>query len=451
MAHLELVGNTYTVSSINTQEIQAQITVNGRAPITTNIFPDSGASICLAGTSHLNILGLKDTDLSPCHKRVMAVGGSILTCKGQVEAIFKIGNQSTCQTLYICDNIDRIYFSKEGCIAVRILHPSFPHPMPTEGMAEVKDHIPSSRSRSLPFPATEANREKLKQQLIKQFPSVFNRSTPFRQMSCEPAHIHLKEDAVPHAIHTPIPIPVHWKEQAKADIERDIADGIIEPVPVGDPTIWCSPMIIVEKSEGRLRRTVDYQRLNSQCLRETHHVESPFRLASQIPANKKKTVLDATDGYHAIPLDDKSKPLTTFITEWGRFRYRRLPQGFMASGDAYTRRYDDIIKNVPDKIKCVDDVLLWDDDIKSAYFHSYDYLLLCEKNGITINKEKFQFAEDTATFAGLKVTEDGIKPSDRLLKAIRDFPTPTNITGARSWFGIVNQIAWAYSDEATIG
>ena len=28
---------------------------------------------------------------------------------------------------------------------------------------------------------------------------------------------------------------------------------------------------------------------------------------------------------------------------------------------------------------------------------------------------------------------------------MNDFPTPTNITGTRSWFGLVNQLAWAYS------
>ena len=457
ISHIELIGDTFTVSSITIQEIPAQLAINGGEPVKVSIFPDSGASICLASTSHLVNLGLKETDLSPCHKKVMAVGGSILTCKGRIEVDFRIGDRSTHQTLYICDLVDRIYFSREGCIDVGILHPSFPYPMdhkhhPTEEIAGLNDDVasnsPKMRSRTLPCPATESNADKLKQHLINEFSSVFTRSTPFRQMNCKPAHIHLKEDAVPYAIHTPIPVPLHWKEQAKADLDRDVTNGIIEPVPVGDPAIWCSPMIIVEKSEGRLRRTIDFQRLNSQCIRETHHVESPFKLASQIPAKKKKTVLDATDGYHAIPLDNESKPLTTFITEWGRYRYRRLPQGFLASGDAYTRRYDDLIKDIPNKIKCVDDVLMWDDDIQSAYFHTFDYLLLCEKNGITINKDKFQFAQDVADFAGLKITSDGIRPSDKLLKAIRDFPTPTDITGARSWFGIVNQIAWAYSNAS---
>ena len=167
-----------------------------------------------------------------------------------------------------------------------------------------------------------------------------------------------------------------------------------------------------------------------------------------MPPSTKKTVLDATDGYHAIPLDDESKPLATFITEWGRYRYRRLPQGYLAAGDAYTRRYDE--KNVKDKVKCIDDALLYDHDVESAFFHTWDYLTLCAENGITINLPKFQFCQDEVIFAGLKITRDGIRPSDSIISAIRDFPTPKDITGARSWFGLINQIAWAYSTTATM-
>ena len=65
-------------------------------------------------------------------------------------------------------------------------------------------------------------------------------------------------------------------------------------------------------------------------------------MVAQIPADKVKTVLDAWNGYHSLMLDPESKDLTTFITEWGRYRYCRGPQGFHGTGDAYTRRFDDI-------------------------------------------------------------------------------------------------------------
>lgn len=443
----------FTSASADNNDIQyipAEMTpyVNSQAlpTRTIQIFPDSGAGICLGGTRHLAELGIDAGQLIPCRKQVTAVGGSTLTCRGWLPVNFKIGGSTTRQPLYICDRIDRIYFGRKGCSEVNILPETFPFPMEPTPVCSASESTVPPRPDRLPFPASEENIPKLKQFLIAKFEeSVFNRGSPFRSMKCPPAHIHLKEDAKPHAIHTPFNIPIHWRDEVKRQLDRDVEDGIIEPVPIGDPVVWCSPMVVIAKSDGSPRRTVDLQKLNQQCRRETHHCASPFQLASQIPHHTKKTVLDATDGYHAIELDEESKAATTFINIWGRWRYLRLPQGYSAAQDAYTRRYDEIIKDVPRKVKCIDDTLLHDSDIEGSFFSTFDYLTLCAENGITINRSKFQFCQDTVMFAGLKITPEGICPSDKVIAAIQNFPTPKDITGARSWFGLVNQIAWAYS------
>lgn len=137
------------------------------------------------------------------------------------------------------------------------------------------------------------------------------------------------------------------------------------------------------------------QHLNAQCLRETHHCQSPFQLVSQIPSATKKTVIDAEDGYHAVKVDEASQPLTTFITEWERYMYLRTPQGYLASGDAYTRRYDDIINHIKRKVKCVDDTLLYDKTTKQYFYHTWDYLTILANNGIVANASKFQFCKET--------------------------------------------------------
>ena len=96
--------------------------------------------------------------------------------------------------------------------------------------------------------------------------TVFNQGPPFPEMKTPPAHIHLKLDATPYACHTPIPIPHHWKEQAKASLDADIEKDIITKVPSGTPRTWCSQMIIVPKKDGTPCCTVDIQCLNPQCL-----------------------------------------------------------------------------------------------------------------------------------------------------------------------------------------
>ena len=151
------------------------------------------------------------------------------------------------------------------------------------------------------------------------------------------------------------------------------------------------------------------------------------------------------DGYHATELDTESQPLATFITEWGHYIYLRLPQRYLAAGDTYTRCYDEVSKDIPRKVKIVDDTLLYDYSIEDAFFHTWDYLTTCAENGIVISEEKVKFCRDTADFAGLTLSLQGISPSNNILSAINDFPIPTNITGARSWFGLVNQVDWAYS------
>ena len=120
-------------------------------------------------------------------------------------------------------------------------------------------------------------------------------------MSGKPMEINFKPDTTPHAVHCPIPIPHHWKKVLKADLDRDVSLGIIEPVPQGTPTTWCSCMVVAPKKDGFPRRTVNLQKHNQATLRETHHILSNFNQVSTIPPHTKETVLDAWNGYHSLP------------------------------------------------------------------------------------------------------------------------------------------------------
>ena len=44
-------------------------------------------------------------------------------------------------------------------------------------------------------------------------------------------------------------------------------------------------------------------------------------------------------------------------------------------------------------------------------------------------------------FAGFRVTADGVKPSEEILKEIANFPKPTSLKEARRWFGLIEQVA----------
>ena len=256
------------------------------------------------------------------------------------------------------------------------------------------------------------------------------------------------KEATPSVSHKAIPVPLHWMDKVKADIDRDVQLGVIEPVPIGEAVTWCHRIFVTAKKNGDPRRTVDLQSLNRHATRETHYTSSPFQ-ARTVPHGTKKTVIDAWNGYHSVPLHEEDRHLTTFITSWGRYRYLVAPQGYIASGDGYTRRYDEILTTSQlsnkDYTKCIDDELLWSKSIEKSFWQAIEWLEILGKNGIIANAEKFKFAEDTVEFAGFEITTDSVRPCAKYLRAIREFPTPKNITDVRAWFGVVNQVSYAFS------
>ena len=296
----------------------------------------------------------------------------------------------------------------------------------------------------LPFECTPENVAVMKDWILKRYASSAFNTCPHHPLPCmvgPPVEIHLNHDAPPKACSTPATIPIHWQEQVHKDLLRDEALGVIERVPYGEPIEWCHRMVVTRKHNGSPRRTVDLSPLNKHCKRETHASDSPFHLARRIPKGAWKTVTDAWNGYHSVPLREADKRLTTFITPFGLWRYKRAPQGFLSSGDGYNRRFDAILAGFPRKERCVDDTVHFDMDLEDHWWRTMEFLNLVANAGVVLNPEKFQFCKKETEFAGFRITNTSIEPLPKYLEAIRDFPTPKSTTDIRSWFGLVNQVS----------
>ena len=268
------------------------------------------------------------------------------------------------------------------------------------------------KAKIIPFKPIPTNKHKHQQWLLEYFrSSAFNicPHQPLQTMEGKPLNIEFILGAKPTAVHTPIPVPHHRKKRVNEELDRDVAQGIIEPVRVGTPTTWCSRMVAAPKKDGSPRRTVDLQKLNDATMRETHHTSSPSNQVSMIPAPTRKTVLGAWNRYHCLPLSSAVRNPTTLITEWSRYRYFRASQGFYGSGDGYTSWFDDVTVDINRKTRCIDDSLLWDDSIEFLFWHMVEYISHCAYKGILFNPDKFHFAEREVEFAGFLVTDNGVK------------------------------------------
>ena len=345
---------------------------------------DTGCQSVLIGIKNIHKLGFKKSDLIPVKTKMSAVNRDAIPILGAV--ILRLSGKSnfggireTAQVCYVTDVIEGAYLSREACAKLGIIPNDFPRigsspqqPM-SIGSATVNSlnekcncscpvrTKPPPLPTSLPFPATEANRAALQNWILDRY-----RSSTFNTCECQtlplmegpPLELHVDPTAKPVAVHKPIPVPLHWQHEVKASIDRDVKLGVLEAVPVGEPVTWCHRMVTARKKNGKPRRTVDMQVLNKHAVRETHHTQSPFHQATLVPSHTKKTVTDAWNGYHSVPIREEDRHLTTFITPWGRYRYKTCPQGYAASQDGYTRRFDEIVNEFPNKTKCIDDACL---------------------------------------------------------------------------------------------
>ena len=369
---------------------------------------------------------------------------------------------TTRQLVYFSNNTNKLFLSKQACASLGIISKQFPTIGEALGTTDTQP-LESSISRdcqcptrvspptpptALPFPSTEEYVQRLEKWLIDYYKaSTFNVCTNQARpmMSGPPMRLMIDPSARPVAKHKPIPIPVHWQDEVYDGLEQDCRLGVIEPVPVGTPVTWCHRMVVCAKQSGKPRRTVDFQALNDHAIRETHHTESPIHQARLVPPNTYKSVFDAKDGYHSTLLDAEDRHFTTFITPKGRFRYRVAPQGYIASGDAYTRRFDEIVSDIPRKTKCIDDALLWSDSIEDAFHHAVHWLDTCGRNGITLNPKKFVFCRTTVDFAGFTITPTTVKPCLRQVEAI-PYPYPYV---SLCWFGASSRSSPSASAAAT--
>ena len=240
-------------------------------------------------------------------------------------------------------------------------------------------------------------------------------------------------------------VPLHFKEKVIKSLETDVKLGVCERVPPNTEDIWCSPMIIAPKKNGEPRRIVDLRHLNKSAARQTHGGETPFSLATSVPPGTYRTTCDAWNGYHSVPIREEDRHFTTFLTEWGRFRYRTVPQGFLSSGDGYCHRFDEVTRGFQDHKRLVDDSILWDSCLEELFFKTCRYLTMCGNGGILMNRNKFVFGRKEVEYLGFQLKKDGVEPGDELIKSILNFPRPENISGIRSWFGLVEQVTWAFS------
>ena len=101
---------------------------------------------------------------------------------------------------------------------------------------------------------------------------------------------------------------------------------------------------------------------------------------------------------------------------------------------------NDILQDLPGVVCHVDDILVSGKGKEEHDSRLHAVLKKLEAKGVTLNKEKHQFACTRIVFLGHVIDANGISPDPNKMEAIQKMKSPTNIRELRRLMGMINQL-----------
>ncbi|OMO53322.1 reverse transcriptase [Corchorus capsularis] len=157
------------------------------------------------------------------------------------------------------------------------------------------------------------------------------------------------------------------------------------------------PVLLVPKNDGTWRMCVDCRAINNITVKYRHPIPRLDDMLDELHGACLFSKIDLNNGYHQIRMKEGDEWKTTFKTKLGLYECRNL---------------DDHIKH----LRCVLDVLR----VEKLY----------------ANLKKCTFCINKLVFLGFVVSSQGIEVDEEKIKAIKEWPTPTNVGQVRSFHGL---------------
>ena len=245
------------------------------------------------------------------------------------------------------------------------------------------------------------------------------------------------DPSVPPVVRPARRIPVAMKDKVKSEIDAMQKQGIISPVK--DPTPWVSSMVAAKKRNGDIRICIDPRDLNKALKRPHHPLQTVDDIMKDIQDAKVFSVIDAKNGFWNIPLDEQSSLLTTFATPFGRYKFNRLPYGVVIGSEVYQQTMDELFQGLPCKI-IVDDILVWGKDKQEHDCRLHQVLKKCREINLKLNKQKCKFGVEAVKYVGHIFCKSGVKPDPEKVKAISQFPVPSDVPSLQRFLGMTNYL-----------
>ena len=411
-------GKGYTsTSSFNTGSESAWSVYGTLAGKRIQLKVDTGADVTVVPYSLFSELPVQPSDivLRGPSKNTLCVVGSTL-------ADISVGKRNSTQQIYVVDGLNMPLLGLPAIKALGIL------PSPRIDAVDTQPNVQS------------------KTEVQQAYPSLFN---GLGCLHVDPYHISLCDGCTPHALHTARKIAFPLLPAVKEELAR--MEKLEVVYRVQQPTDWCAGLVVVPKPNGKVRLCVDYTKLNNSVRRERLIMPDVQTVLSQIGGGAQVfSKLDANSGFFQIPIDEESQLLTTFITPFGRYAFRRLPFGITSAPEHFQRRMMEVLEGLDGNACLMDDILMYGSSLEEHNECLNAVLKRLSAAGITLNADKCQFHQTKVQFVGHIIDQHGIHADPEKVSAITEMDACRNVADVRRFLGMVSQLSKFSPQLATL-
>lgn len=235
--------------------------------------------------------------------------------------------------------------------------------------------------------------------------------------------------------------PHSQKEEIKRQVDKLLKNDLIEP----SASEFNSPVLLVPKKGAnnpkKWRLCIDYRLVNKKLIADKFPLPRIDDILDNLGRAKLFSVIDLFSGFHQIPImGEKSRDITSFSTPDGSFRWKVVPFGLNVSPNSFSRMMAIAFSGIP-----AGTAFLYIDDIIvvgcSENHHLKNLRTVFEtlrKYNLKINPYKCDFLKTEVTFLGHRCSEKGILPDSFKLKAIHEYPEPTDKGAVKRFVAFAN-------------
>ena len=209
------------------------------------------------------------------------------------------------------------------------------------------------------------------------------------------ARLMLKEDAVPKFV-KPRPVPFSRMEAVDKELHRLEDVGIITRV---DHSEWATPIVVVQKPNGKVRICGDYKvTVNPQLHVDQHPIPRVDELFAKLQGGQHFSKRDMSDAYLQVELDDATKKLLVVNTHKGLFRYNRLSFGPAPAPAIFQKLVDNLVSGIPYVAAYLDDVIVTGRTKEEHLQNLKQVLAALTEYGMKLRLDKCEFFQQHVTY-----------------------------------------------------